>query len=287
MTIQRDVNDNTAKLQNIDWKIERIQKANKSRTIPLILEALILLLHFPGFLGMAWFENVLVAVRTFLVNILWPADAAAMDTYKGIIYNVCTWFKELVLFDLLVQVLIYLLPVLTIWGILRIKMLRRQKERLLNPPPPKPMVEEKEEKGSKHKKVSPPIFPGGWVDPLSGEEIRAANDYCDRNREKYAQQNDFDMEPGLRIQYLVGASTRGTDYVIPWDRNGNIDLSAVFGRPTRGELRRGKVQIYTKDQHDCEMLLTNLKRYEPWWMCGDADDDGTAREEVVITWLGG
>ena len=270
----------------------QIRTSRVSLTILLVIEAVIVLMHFPKFLEAEWIENALVAMRTFLVDFLWPSDAADMITYKGTIYEICTWFKKLPVYPLLVQVMIYLVPGLFVLSIVRIKVLDWRIDRLARPArppkPPKPPKPEPAQPGSSGKGgIKLPAFTG--TDPagiLTPQEIKEANEYCDRHRERC--KDAFSDEPGIRIQQLAGECTlgRSRDYVIPWDGNREINLLSVLQRPVKVVLEEDGPYVYTKDRNGhVRRANTPLKRYDPTTVSVENVD----RLDVVylITWLGG
>lgn len=264
----------------------QIRASRLSLTILLVIEAVIVLMHFPKFLGAEWIENALVAMRTFLVEFLWPSDAADMITYRGTIYEICTWFQNLPVYPLLVQVMIYLVPGLFVLSIVRIKVLDWRINRLGRPArPPKPPKPPKPEPESGKGGIKLPMFTGSdYHGILTPQEIKEANEYCERHRERC--DDPFSEEPGIRIQQLTGECTLGSakDYVIPWDGNGEINLSCILQAPAKVVLEKDGPYFYTKRHGQVIKAPEPLRRYDPEFVI--ADDNG--RDVVcVITWLGG
>lgn len=275
---------------DLEKRKTQIRASRLSLTILLVIEAVIVLMHFPKFLGAEWIENALVAMRTFLVDFLWPSDAADMITYKGTIYEICTWFQNLPVYPVLVQVMIYLVPGLFVLSIVRIKVLdwrigrvgRTSKQ--TKTPKEKTDKEKTSDKGEKGG-IKLPTFTGSdYHGILTPQEIKEANEYCERHRERC--DDPFAEDPGIRIQQLTGEYTLGEarDYVIPWDGNGEINLSRILQVPAKVVREKDGPYFYTKRHGQVIKAPEPLRRYDPEFAI--VDDNG--RDVVcVITWLGG
>lgn len=278
----------------LEKKKTAIRASRITLFVLMVFEAIILLMHFPGFLGVKWLETALVAMRTFLVSILWPASAADMGTYRGTIYEICTWFQKLPVYELLVQVIIYLVPGLFVLTFVRIRILNWRIKRLDNPEAqpllrhrrqpqapkqPKPPKEPKTQKDGKLRE---------WMTEsgLTPQEAKEADDYCQMHRDRC--DDPFSEDPGLRIQRPTGELGFGEsrDYVQPWDENGEIDLTAVLGRPVKVKLEHGKPYTYSKRADgNITRSPSAMRRNDPMGV-SVADIEG--RPVIcVITWLGG
>lgn len=256
----------------------------------LFVEIFILLMHFPGFLGVKEIENGLIFLRTLLVDFFWPKNAADMVSYKGTVYEICTWFKKQTYFDLLVQVIIYLGPALFALTFVRTRILAWRIQQLDKPEKPDtPGFFRRNPKPEGKKPSAPQVSKAmewGTVSGLPAQEAREANEYCEKHRQRC--DNPFDEDPGLRIQRPVGEIGMGEsrDFVKPWDENGEIDLTAILRRPVMVRLEGGKPYFYTKNENGRVVRSTEpMNSYTPVGISSNENRKGQV--VCIITWLGG
>lgn len=268
----------------------KIKASRWSLSIVLFLEVVIVLMHFPGFLGVEWLENSLVSMRTFLVEFSWPQSAADMVTYKGTIYEICTWFQKLPDYDQLVQVIIYLVPFLFVLTFIRIRILD-WRIKLLD----KPEKAEQQEifnriRGTKSKESfapqSPKVKEWGMLPAFSRQKAEEANEYCERHRQRC--DDPFGADPGIRIQRPVGEIGMGEsrDFVKSWDANGEVDLTAILRRPVKVKLENGDPYIYTVNQNrQVVRSAVPMISFDPMGFTIPEDEGNVV--VCIVTWLGG
>lgn len=272
-------NEVVVKRNYYEKQIKKIRGSRISMVIALLAESIILLIHAPGFLGSKWIEKSLTVFRDFLVSILWPARPGDMATYKGTVYQICTWFQELPFFDLLVWTAILAVPVLLVLSYIRIWILKCRISFLERPPrEKKPIVLPRREKEESEPRVS---VVNRWESGVFASAAAEANEYCRKVQERC--DNPFSKEPGVRVQRMSGEVGLGErrDYVIPWDDNGMIDLSPILRRASYLVLERGEVYLYSQGVR-CNVPL---ERYVPF-LCTAGTDPRTITV-CAITWLGG
>lgn len=274
----------------LENKKTAIKASRWSLGIFLFLEAVIVLMHFPGFLGVEWLENGLIVLRTFLADLLWPANAADMVTYKGTVYEICTWIQKLPVYEVLVQVIIYLVPVLFVLTFVRIRILNWRIKQLEKPEKPNAPEHFRRIRNNKGKEPSVPQRPKvkewGVLPAFSKQEAVEANKYCERHRQRC--DDPFAADPGIRIQRPAGEIGMGEsrDFVKPWNANGEIDLTAILRRPVKVKLENGKPYIYTLNQdHQVVRSAVPMISYDPKGFTIPEDEGNVV--VCIITWLGG
>ena len=274
----------------LENKQTEIKASRLALVVLLFLEVIIVLMHFPGFLGVEWLEHGLIFIRTSIVDFLWPKNAADMVTYKGTVYEICTWFQNLPVYGLLVQVIIYLVPALFVLTFVRIRILNWRIARLNKPEKPDATGIFRRNRGSEAKKPAVPqntkVKEWGLLPAFSKQEAEEANEYCEKHRQRC--DDPFEDDPGIRIQRPVGEIGMGEsrDFVKPWDANGEIDLTAILRRPVKVKLEDGEAYIYTRDEHhQVRRSAIPMGSYDPMGVTIQGDEGNVV--VCIITWLGG
>ena len=281
--MEKDVE--TTKIQ-YEGKITKIRESRVSLVIIIVLEVFVFLLHCPGFLGVEWIENVLTALRDFLVALLWPARPGDMATYKGTIYQIITWFKGLPASELIFWVIRYAAPILLVLSYVRVWLLKRRINMADKPPRERKPIRI----FRKGKKDADPWFSfvtrwfsfgNHWESGVFASAASEANEYCKKVRERC--DNPFAKEPGVRVQRLSGDIGLGErrDYVIPWNDNGIIELSPILRTNAYLALEKNNVYLYK----DNVRSPYPLERYVPF-LC-NAKSSTKTTTICAITWIGG
>lgn len=220
----------------------------------LLLEGFILALLHPTFFGVPAVANVLTVVSQFLKDILWPATAADMDTYKGVVYHVWTSIQSWPIYPVLEPISPWVVPVALVLTYL--------------PQRKKPLLADVAE-------IAADIC---RVEPKSGmypKAVKEANQYHDQMTAKC--DNPFVHDPGVWVQILSGPDTKRT-YVAHWDEQNELTISGIIEGEICLKLRNG--QAYW-DTHEGERKVTRgvpivVKR----------DNRGNQQvNQCIITWL--
>ena len=244
--------------------IKRKKWKNKFRSFLwklFIVELFIFIIGHPEFFGIPFLENFLTNAGTLLRNIFWPVTAEDMNTYKGVIYNICTAVQGLFFFDFLITAASILIPL----GLLATYVFPKFQE----------MNHQAKHSVSNFVKKIISIMQTKSCSGMYARVAQDANNYTKSMIEKC--DDPFTNDPGVWIQIFRGTD-RNRSYVQHWDESGSMRISGIIEGDIDLVLRNGQAYMDTHQglraiQHGTPIVVRRKNR-------GDQEVN-----QCVITWL--